>query len=117
MINIIIILFWMNNIVIIKPRHNNLNLFLMRYIIINVLYVDILWTFFSLKKVISEVMVGYDGGRTTTSCIFPEKETGVGGGILELDNCHNHKKQILLSYTKNRGERQRRTQRRRPLSV
>lgn len=38
----------------------------------------------------TEVMVGYDGGRTTTSCIFPEKETGVGGGILELDNCHNH---------------------------
>jgi hypothetical protein len=25
---------------------------------------------------------------------FPEKETGVGGGIQELDNCH--KKQILL---------------------
>jgi hypothetical protein len=47
---------------------------------------------------------------------FPEKETGVGGGILELDNCHNHNKQILLVIPKTE-ERDRDGQRRRPLSV
>lgn len=63
----------MNNIVIIKPRLNNLNLFLMCYFNVFCIYsVDV---FLSQKgNIRTEVMVGYDGGRTTTSCIFQKKK-------------------------------------------